>query len=105
MNAESRRKIICYDTKIVSDALIMAKWRRGKLTNVIVHSDQESTYASSDYRKLLKENNILCSMSRKDECLDNAVAESFFSTLKKELVDHENYRKREKAKQILFECI
>lgn len=75
------------------------------MNDVIVHSDQKSTYASGDYRKLLKENNMLCSMSRKGECLDNAVAESFFSTLKKELVDHEDYRKREKAKQSLFECI
>jgi putative transposase len=69
------------DTKLVSDALMMAKWRRGKLNDVIVHSDQGSTYASGDYSKLLKENNMLCSMSRKGECHDNAVAESFFGTL------------------------
>jgi transposase InsO family protein len=53
------------DTKLVSDALMMAKWRRGELKDVIVHSDQGSTYASGDYRALLKENNMLCSMSRK----------------------------------------
>ena len=76
------------DTKLVSDALMMAQCRRGKLTDVIVHSDQGSTYASGDYRKLLKENNMLTSMSWKDEYHDNVVAESFFGTLKTELVDH-----------------
>lgn len=93
------------DTKLVSDALIMAKWRRGKLKDVIVHSDQGSTYASGDYRKLLQDNNMLCSMSRKGECHDNAVAESFFGSLKTELVDHEDYRTRQEAKQSLFEYI
>lgn len=93
------------DTKLVSDALMMAKWRRGELKDVIVHSDQGSTYASGDYRALLKENNMLCSMSRKGECHDNAVAESFFGTLKTELVDHEDYKTRVEAKQSLFEYI
>ena len=93
------------DTKLVVDALIMATWRRGKLKDVIVHSDQGSTYASSDYRKLLTKNNMLCSMSRKGECYDNAVAESFFGSLKTELVDHEDYYTRQQAKQSLFEYI
>lgn len=93
------------DTKLVSDALMMAKWRRGDLHDVIVHSDQGSTYASGDYRKLLQENNMQCSMSRKGECHDNAVAESFFGTLKTELVDHEDYRTREEARQSIFEYI
>jgi putative transposase len=60
----------------------MAKSRRGKLSDVIAHSDQGSTYASSDYRKRLTENNMLCSISRKSECHDNRVAESFFGVLK-----------------------
>jgi transposase InsO family protein len=93
------------DTKLVSDALMMSKWRRGDLNDVIVHSDQGSTYASGDYRKLLKENNLLCSMSRKGECHDNAVAESFFGSLKTELSDHEDYHTRAEAKQSLFEYI
>ena len=93
------------DTKLVSDALMMAKWRRSDLNDVIVHSDQGSTYASGDYRQLLKDNNMLCSMSRKGECHDNAVAESFFGTLKTELVDDEDYRTRAEAKQSLFEYI
>lgn len=93
------------DTKLVVDALLMAKWRRGNVHDVIVHSDQGSTYASSDYRKILKDNHMLCSMSRKGECHDNAVAESFFSTLKTELVDDEDYHTRSEAKQSLFEYI
>ncbi|HEB28178.1 hypothetical protein LCGC14_2057670 [marine sediment metagenome] len=93
------------DTKLVSDALMMAIWRRGKLKDIIVHSDQGSTYAAGRYRRLLKENNMVCSMSRKGECHDNAVAESFFGTLKTELVDDEDYRTRQEAKQSLFEYI
>lgn len=58
-----------------------------------------------NYRKLLKENGMTCSMSRKGECHDNAVAESFFSTLKTELVDHEDYHTRSEAQQSLFEYI
>jgi putative transposase len=78
------------DTKLVCDALMMAHWRQGKVKDVIVHSDQGSTYASNEYRRLLKEHNMQCSMSRKGECHDNAVAESFFSSLKTELVDDED---------------
>ena len=55
--------------------------------------------------RYFKENNMLCSMSRKGECYDNAVAESFFGTLKTERVDDEDYRTREEAKQSLFEHI
>ena len=93
------------NAQLVQDALTMAVWRRGKVESVIVHSDQGSTYASADYQRLLKDNSLLCSMSRKGECLDNAVAESFFGTLKTELVDHEDYRTKEEAKKSLFEYI
>lgn len=93
------------DKKLVADALTMAIWRRGKIDEVIVHSDQGSTYASGDYRQLLREYGLLCSMSRKGECHDNAVAESFFSTLKTELIDDEDYRTRQQAKQSIFEYI
>lgn len=91
------------NAKLVQEALTMAVWRRGKVESVIVHSDQGSTYASGDYQQLLKDNKLLCSMSRKGECLDNAVAESFFGSLKTELVDHEDYRTKEQAKRSLFE--
>jgi len=93
------------DRKLVSDALTMAIWRRGQVKDAIVHSDRGATYASGEYQKLLKRHQLLCSMSRKGECLDNAVAESFFSSLKTELVDHEDYHTKQEAKQSLFEYI
>ena len=93
------------NTALVEAALTMAILRRGHKRGIIVHSDQGSTYASGDYQRLLTEHGCLCSMSRKGECLDNAVAESFFGSLKTELVDHEDYRTREEAKQSLFEYI
>jgi putative transposase len=93
------------NSQLVSDALTMAIWRRGQAKDVIVHSDQGVTYASRVYRQLLDQHQLLCSMSRKGECLDNAVAESFFGSLKTELVDHEDYHTKAEAKQSLFEYI
>ncbi|MEM7469102.1 MAG: IS3 family transposase [Pseudomonadota bacterium] len=93
------------NTALVQDALTMAIWRRGKTKGVIVHSDEGSTYASCDYRKQLARYALICSMARKGECLDNAVAESFFGSLKNEWVDHEDYRTRQQAKQSIFEYI
>ena len=93
------------DTALVVDALMMALWRQRKPRDVIVHSDQSSTYASGEYRKLLRDHGLICSMSRKGERLDNAVAESFFGTLKTELVDQEDYFTKQQAKQSLFEYI
>lgn len=93
------------NTQLVQYALTMAIWRRGKVSDVIVHSDQGSTYASGDYQRQLNDNQLRCSMSRKGECLDNAVAESFFGSLKNELVFHEDYRTRAEAKQSIFEYI
>lgn len=91
------------NTELVSDALTMALWRRRNHRDVIVHSDRGSTYGSSSYRALLRDHGARCSMSRKGDCYDNAVAESFFSSLKTELVDHEDYRTRDQARQSLFE--
>ena len=93
------------NTALVQDALTMAIWRRGKVNDIIVHSDQGSTYASGDYQKQLSDNNLRCSMSRKGECLDNAVAESFFGSLKNELVFHEDYKSRAEARHSIFEYI
>jgi len=93
------------DRTLVSNALSMAIWHRGKSRDVIVHSDQGSTYASGDYQQLLKENHLICSMSRKGECLDNAVAESFFGTLKTEWVDDEDYKTKDQARTSLFHYI
>lgn len=90
---------------LVQDALTMAIWRRGNAKDVIVHSDRGSTYASSAYQQQLLSHQLICSMSRKGECLDNAVAESFFGTLKTELCDYEDYKTKAEAKQSLFEYI
>jgi transposase InsO family protein len=93
------------DTALVRDALMMAMRSRSNAKEVIVHSDQGSTYASGIYQSLLQAKEMICSMSRKGECLDNAVAESFFGTLKTEHVDYEDYKTHEEAKQSLFEYI
>jgi transposase InsO family protein len=90
---------------LVQNALTMAIWRRGKVENVIVHSDQGSTYASNDYQLQLEEHQLRCSMGRKGECLDNAVAESFFGSLKNEWVYHDDYHSRAEARQSIFEYI
>ncbi len=93
------------NTELVEGALQMALQRRGNAKKVVVHSDQGNTYASLRYRQLLTENGLRCSMSRKGECLDNAVAESFFGSLKNELVHHEDYRTRAEAKRSIFKYI
>lgn len=93
------------NTELVQDALTMALWRRKNVRDIIVHSDQGSTYASTAYQQQLSDNKLRCSMSRKGECLDNAVAESFFGSLKNELVYHEDYQTRAQARQSIFEYI
>jgi transposase InsO family protein len=93
------------NAELVQEALTMATWRRGRVRGVIVHSDQGSTYASSSYQQQLTASQLRCSMSRKGECLDNAVAESFFGTLKNELIYHEDYTTRSQARQSIFEYI
>lgn len=92
-------------TELVTDALRMALMRRKVRSPLLLHSDQGSQYAAADYRAMLAENGIECSMSRKGNCWDNAVAESFFHTLKTELVHHEDYRSRSEAKASIFEYI
>lgn len=93
------------NAELVQDTLTMALWRRNNVKDVIVHSDQGSTYASGSYQQQLRDNKLRCSMSRKGECLDNAVAESFFGTLKNELVYHEDYKTRAQARQSIFEYL
>lgn len=91
--------------ELVLDALDMAIEHRGSPQGVLVHSDQGSQYTAESYREKLKTQKMVCSMSRKGECHDNAVAESFFHTLKEELVYNENYRTRHEAKQSIFKYI
>lgn len=91
--------------QLVLDALDMAIQQRGSPKGVLVHSDQGSQYTAEAYRNKLRANDMICSMSRKGECHDNAVAESFFHTLKEELVSDEKYKTREDAKQSIFKYI
>ena len=90
-------------TSLVLAALRMAIGRRMPGPGLIHHSDRGSQYASSEYQRLLNDHGILCSMSRKGNCYDNAVKESFFHTLKTELVHHERFRSRAAARASLFE--
>lgn len=91
--------------QLVCDALTMALWRRGFPRGVLFHSDRGSQYCSSDYQKMLKSFGFICSMSRKGNCWDNAVAESFFHSIKTELIYTERYATREIAKQSIFQYI
>jgi len=77
--------------QLVRDALTMALWRRGAVSGLLLHSDRGCQYACGDYQRLLRDHGIVCSMSRKGNCYDNAAMESFFGTLKQELVHHERY--------------
>ena len=86
-------------------ALEMALGRRGPVPGLIHHSDRGSQYAGGDYRKLLKKAGLTQSMSRKGECLDNAPMESFFASLKKELVHRQRFKTRAQAKAAIFEYI
>ena len=87
----------CIDRTLAIDALTMALKTRRPESGLLHHSDRGVQYASADYQKQLRERGIICSMSRKGDCWDNAVAESFFATLKAELVDHERYPTRAAA--------
>ena len=86
-------------SKLVSDALLMAICRRKPSPGLIFHSDRGSQYCSSQFQELLKAHKIISSMSRKGDCWDNAVMESFFGSLKSERINLKNYRTREAAKQ------
>jgi transposase InsO family protein len=92
-------------SRLVVDALGMAVQRRLPGAELVSHSDRGSQYASAHYRRLLSEHGITCSMSRRANCWDNAPMESFFASLKKELVHHEDYQTREEAKASIFEYI
>lgn len=91
--------------ELVCDALLMALFKRKFPKNVIMHSDRGSQYCSKKYRKIIKQNKLIGSMSRKGNCWDNAIAESFFHTLKTELVRLNRYKTRSDAKQSIFQYI
>jgi len=90
---------------LVLNALTMAVWRRKPKAQVIVHSDQGSQYTSNDWQNFLKSHNLKCSMSRRGNCFDNAVAESFFQLLKRERIKRKIYKDRETARQDIFNYI
>ena len=90
---------------LVCDALQMALWRRKMPKEVIVHSDRGSQYCSKKYQALLAKQDLICSMSGKGNCYDNAVAESFFHTLKVETVHGEDFAPREAMRRTVFEYI
>jgi putative transposase len=92
-------------SRLVVDALEMAVARRLPGEGLLAHSDRGSQYASDHYQRLLERHGIACSMSRRGDCWDNAPMESFFASLKKELVHHENYQTREEARASVFEYI
>lgn len=93
--------------ELVLDALRMALGRRrpDSAAELLHHSDRGSQYASAAYRELLREENITCSMSRKGNCWDNALMESFFATLKKERIHQEDYVTRSMARSSVFDYI
>ncbi len=91
--------------QLVCDALRMAIWQRRPKAGLIHHSDRGSQYASKAFRRLLKDNEFKGSMSRKGDCWDNAVAESFFGSLKQERVHWRNYQTRHEAQQDILNYI
>ena len=93
------------DRALVLEALRMAVGRRVPNAGLLHHSDRGSQYASADYQLALDELGVTCSMSRKGNCWDNAVAESFFATLKTELVYLTKFKTREEAKRAIFDFI
>ena len=91
--------------QLVTDALLMAIWRRGKPKALLHHSDQGSQYTSEQFRLLLDDNGVSCSMSRSGNVWDNAAMESFFSSLKTERTARKVYRSRNHAKADVFDYI
>ncbi len=90
---------------LVCDALSMALFRRRFPKGTIIHSDRGSQYCSKRYQRLIENNGLRCSMGRRATCYDNAVTESFFHTLKVELIHRERYLTRRMAKSSIFEYI
>ena len=91
--------------QLVTDALIMAIWRRGKPDALLHHSDQGSQYTSEQFQRLLADNGVICSMSRSGNVWDNAAMESFFCSLKTERTARKTYRTRDEAKADVFDYI
>lgn len=91
--------------QLVTDALLMAVWRRGKPDALLHHSDQGSQYTSEQFQRLMADRGIVCSMSRSGNVWDNAAMESFFSSLKTERTEDNTYRTRDEARADVFDYI
>jgi len=92
-------------SQLTLEALSVALWSRKPSPGLLHHSDRGSQYTCGDYRDVLDEHGVLCSMSRKGDCWDNAVAESFFKTLKVERVNDRDYWTREEAQTDIIDYI
>ena len=92
-------------TNLIMDALRMAIWRRQPGKGLLFHSDRGSQYCSKKFQKMLSHNKMKSSMSRKGNCWDNSVAESFFGSLKTERVYFTNYENRESARSDIIDYI
>ena len=91
--------------QLVTDALVMAIWRRGKPDALLHHSDRGSQYTSEQFQRLMADHGVTCSMSRSGNVWDNAAMESFFSSLKTERTARKTYRSRDDAKADVFDYI
>ena len=91
--------------RLTCDALRMALWRRKRPRGVIVHSDRGSQYCAHDYRRLLRDNGLIASMSKKGDCYDNAAMESWNHSLKVEAIHGERFPTRQDARNQVFEYI
>ncbi len=92
-------------TDVVLQALHMAIWRRKPKSRVLIHSDQGSQFTSMDWIAFIRAHNLEHAMSRRGNCHDNAVAESFFSSLKRERIRRRTYKTRQEARQDVSDCI
>jgi putative transposase len=92
-------------SQFVTDALVMAIWRRGKPDALLHHSDRGSQYTSEQFQKLMTDHGVTCSMSRSGNVWDNAAMESFFSSLKTERTARKTYRTRDEARADVFDYI
>ena len=105
------RKVVGWSMKptlaraLVLDAILMAVWRRKPKQKVIIHSDQGAQYGSDDWLRFCRQHNLELSMSRRGNCWDNAVVESFFGSLNKERIKKRIYKTREMARADSFDYI
>ena len=98
-------EVAAMTAQLVTDALVMAIWRRGKPDALLHHSDRGSQYTSEQFQKLMSDNGVVCSMSRSGNVWDNAAMESFFSSMKTERIGRKVYQSRDAARSDVFDYI